>query len=122
MRNLLLLIAAIFLFAACNSSSSGDPAKAAEDYIRAKAAGDRDKLSTLLCKAKEADLDQEAASFAGIKTEVVDLSCKRDDGADTVSCSGSINADYQGEITPFTLGNYQMVQENGAWKWCGDAP
>jgi hypothetical protein len=43
------------------------------------------------------------------------------DGA-TVSCQGQIVALYGAEQTEFPLTSYRVIQEDGEWKWCGEAP
>jgi hypothetical protein len=48
------------------------------------------------------------------------MDCQTDDGGATVTCSGQIVAVYNGENRDFPLGTYSVVEEDGAWKWCGE--
>lgn len=117
---ILLLILTVLLLAAC-AGDSGDPARTVEQYITAKVAGDREALQRLLCSSMEADLDREAMSFNGVDATVENMSCARDGEANTVTCTGAIVAVYAGENREFPLATYNVVQEDGEWKWCGEA-
>jgi len=90
-------------------------------YLQAKIDGKKDTLQGLLCASQEANLDREAASFSGIKAHLDNAVCKKDANANTVTCSGAIVADYNGENTSFPLTKYDVIQEDGQWKWCGEA-
>ena len=90
-------------------------------YLQAKIEGKKDTLQGLLCASQEANLDREAASFSGVKAHLENAVCKKDADANTVTCSGAIVADYNGENTNFPLTKYNVVQEDGQWKWCGEA-
>ena len=121
----MLFVSGILLFSACNGSNStasgNDAGQAVQQYFQAKVAGDLPKLKTLLCKAKEGEAEIEAMSFQGLKATLKDAVCKKNDNADTVTCTGSIEAEYNAGPTSFPLGTYSVVQEDGAWKWCGEA-
>jgi hypothetical protein len=69
----------------------------------------------------EAELEREAMSFNGVDATVENMACTRDDNASTVTCTGAIVAVYAGENREFPLGVYNVVQEDGEWKWCGEA-
>jgi hypothetical protein len=117
----LLITFLLLLLAAC-ASSAADPADTVEQYIAAKVAGDRAAIQRLLCSSMEADLDREAGSFNGVDATVENMACTRDDDdASTVTCTGAIVAVYTGEEREFPLGVYNVVQEDGEWKWCGEA-
>jgi hypothetical protein len=110
----------LLVLAAC-AGSTADPAPTVEQYIQAKVAGDRAAIQRLLCASMEADLDREAGSFSGVDATVENMSCARDGDANTVTCTGAIVAVYAGENREFPLGVYNVVQEDGEWKWCGEA-
>ena len=95
--------------------------KVVEQYLQAKIDGKKDTLRDLLCAAQEANLDREAQSFSGVKAHLDNAICKKDANANTVTCSGAIVAEYNGENTNFPLTKYNVVQEDGQWKWCGEA-
>jgi hypothetical protein len=120
-RRVFLLIPLILLTLAACASSSADPADTVEQYITAKVAGDRAALQGLLCSSMEADLEREAMSFNGVDATVENMECARDGDANTVTCSGAIVAVYTGEAREFPLSTYNVVQEDGEWKWCGEA-
>lgn len=96
-------------------------AEAVEAYLTAKVAGDRDTLAQYICSAQEARLDAEALSFDAVEATIEDMDCTTDEGGESVTCSGRIVAVYNGENRDFPLGTYSVVEEDGAWKWCGEA-
>jgi hypothetical protein len=102
-------------------SFDSDAGKVVEQYMQAKIDGNRDALRDLLCNAQEANLDREAQSFSGVKAHLENVKCQKDANANTVTCSGAIVADYNGENTNFPLTKYNVVQVDGLWKWCGEA-
>ncbi len=120
-RALLILIAALCL-SACAPAGGGDPAPVVEQYLTAKVNGDADAISRLLCSAMEADLNREVSSFSSVTdASIKDMTCQRREGEDVVECSGQIVAAYGTENTTFPLTAYRVVQEDGEWKWCGEA-
>lgn len=117
---LTLLILVVILLAACGNVA-GDPADTVERYIEAKAAADSETVAALLCSDLEANLQREAMSFASVETRVEDLACSQVGDTNTVSCEGAIVATYGTEDQSFELGSYNVVQEDGEWRWCGEA-
>lgn len=115
-----MMVAIALLIAACGGGTAGDPAQTVEQYLQAKVASDRAKIQSLLCARMEGDLDLEAMSFNGIKAQLEGMSCKRNEGKNTVTCSGMIVAEYNNEKSTFPLTTYTVVEERGAWKWCGE--
>lgn len=116
----------IILLASCgnngnSTSSNSDAGKMVEQYLQAKIDSKRDTLRDLLCSAQEANLDREAQSFSGVKAHLENATCQKDANTNTVTCSGAIVAEYNGENTNFPLTKYNVVQEDGQWKWCGEA-
>jgi hypothetical protein len=112
-----LLVLALLLVACAGSGS--DPSKTVEQYLQAKVAGDADTMRRLLCSEMEADLDREMASFASVDAKIEDMTCQQD--GSVVRCSGRIVAVYGTENTEFPLSSYRVLQEDGEWKWCGEA-
>ena len=88
-------------------------------FLTAKAAGDRETLSTLICVAQETELDAQALSFAGYGARLENAVCNVA-SADLVTCTGQIAVNYNGEARNFPLGTYAVIEERGAWKWCGE--
>jgi hypothetical protein len=123
MRKLFLVMIALLL-TACGGggSGNGDPAGAVQRYLQAKVSGDAEGVRSLLCAAMEADAEREAASFATVSGATIEgMTCARDGETDRVKCEGKIVATYGQEKTEFPLGTYSVVQEDGEWKWCGEA-
>jgi hypothetical protein len=117
-----MFLSLLFLSACGNNAPGIDAAgQAVQQYFQAKVAGDLPKVQTLLCKEKEAEAEIEAMSFVGLNAKLTDAVCKKNDNADTVTCTGSIEAEYNSGPTSFPLATYRVVQEDGAWKWCGEA-
>ena len=120
-----LLTALIPLLAlvACSGGGASDPAKTVEKYLQAKVDRDTQSLRGLLCSAMEADLERESRTFdsvSGVRLE--GMACTQVGESDTVRCQGKIVALYGTEQTEFPLVSYRVVQEDGEWKWCGEAP
>lgn len=121
MKTRLLFLILLLTLAACAGEGGDDaPVRAVENYLQAKVDGDEDALAGLLCSAMEADLTREAASFASVQARLEDVACERD-GDDVVRCTGQITATYGTEDRGFPLTAYRVVQEDGEWKWCGEA-
>ena len=121
-RIIILCLLVIVLLAACSggSSGSGDPVKTVEDYLQAKVKGDKDTMRGLLCSDMEKNLDAEASSFSTVSgVTIQDMACTAN--GSTVTCTGKIVAQYGTEQTEFPLSSYKVVQEDGEWKWCGEA-
>jgi len=106
---------------AATTSSNDDAGKVVLQYLQAKIDGKRDTLQSLLCASQEVNLDRETQSFSGVKAHLDNATCQKDANANTVTCGGAIVADYNGENTNFPLTKYNVVQEDGQWKWCGEA-
>ncbi len=124
-RILMLVMAAALLLSACSGGTpgAGDPAKVVEQYLQAKVARDATTMRGLLCSSLEASLDAEAHTFDGVTgARIEGMACVRDGTSNTVRCQGKIVAAYGAENTEFPLVAYRVVQEDGAWKWCGEAP
>jgi hypothetical protein len=119
-KPIILLVIVMLTLAACGDVA-GDPSDTVERYIEAKATGDSDTISSLLCSELEADLQRESMSFASVEARTEGLTCSRVDGTDTVACEGAIVATYGTEDREFELGIYRVVQEDGEWRWCGEA-
>ena len=59
--------------------------------------------------------------FEGKDVSIEDMACTSTEGSDIVQCTGQIVANYGAEDTSFPLSSYRVVQEDGEWKWCGEA-
>jgi hypothetical protein len=123
---LVLGIGLLMALAACGGGSTQSAASAVEDYLRTRITGDEARLVALTCREREADARGEAASFAAMKAEVQDVTC-REDGADgtftVVACQGTMVTSYAGETRNWDLADraFRAMQEDGAWKVCGYA-
>ncbi len=111
------------LLAACTSGGGAEGATAAvESYLNATVAGDAEMLAQVVCVEREAEIDAAARRFATVSgAEIQGMACTFDEATETVSCDGEIIATYGAEDTAFPLGTYSVVQEDGEWKWCGEA-
>lgn len=128
MKRLFTLMIALLVLVLVGCGNTGDPStanvdagKVVEQYMQAKIDSNRDRVRDLLCSAQEANLDREAQSFSGVKAHLDNVTCQKGPNANTVTCSGAIVAEYNGENTNFPLTKYNVVQEDGVWKWCGEA-
>lgn len=122
MRIFLLTLTTLFLLTACASAQTADPSAAVERYLEAKVKGDRAVMQELLCLPMEADLTREAASFSSVtNARIENMQCEHTTGTDIVQCTGQIVATYGTEDSTFDLASYRVVEEDGEWKWCGEA-
>jgi hypothetical protein len=123
MRIFLLTLTALFLLTACaTTTETSDPSDTVERYLEAKIKGERETMQELLCLSMEADLTREAASFSSVtNARIENMQCTHADGTDIVQCTGQIIATYGTEDSTFDLASYRVVQEDGEWKWCGEA-
>lgn len=121
MRRMILFLVLGVVLTGCADATSSDPADAVVQYMQAKVDGDRDVLASLLCAELESTLSREAQSFSTVEANLEDVTCQREGDSDIVTCSGAIVADYGGENTEFPLSSYRVLQEDGVWKWCGEA-
>ncbi len=117
---------AVALLAACGGGGDtvgGDDraARAVEDYLTAKVGGDQEAIRAGLCSEMESVLERELHTFDTVSgAHIEEMSCASD-GPEVVRCSGQIVALYGTEETTFPLGAYRVVQEDGVYRWCGEA-
>jgi hypothetical protein len=119
MKRFILVLMLFFALVGCAPQTT-DPSDAVERYLQAKVDGDEATVSSLLCSAMESELNRELGSFASVDATIEGMECQRGEG-DTVTCTGSINITYGTEVREFALQTYNVVQEDGEWKWCGEA-
>ncbi len=111
----------MLLIAACGGA--GDPAETVENYLQAKVDGDGDALRGLLCSEMESVLERETRSFESVsEARIEGMACTFEEATNTVRCEGTIVALYGTEESEFPLTSYRVVQEDGEWRWCGEAP
>jgi hypothetical protein len=124
-KKLSLLTICLLILAACGGTpapaTGGDPVKMIEKYLQAKITGDEQTLRSLLCASMEKDLQQEATTFLGTSGVKFDGMACAANGAGKVACQGKIVADYGQEKNEFPLTTYTVTQEDGEWKYCGEA-
>lgn len=122
MRFIILMQLLLLALAAC-ASGPGDPAVVVEQYLQAKVAGDANGIRENLCAEMESVLERESRTFDSVSgVELVGMSCQQDGDQPVVRCEGQITALYGTEETEFPLVSYRVVEEDGQWKWCGEAP
>lgn len=120
MKTLLILLLMALPLVACGGE--GDPAETVERYLQAKVDRDREQIQANLCSEMESVLEREVRTFESVSgVELEDMACQRVADSDVVSCDGRIVALYGTEETEFPLVSYRVVQEDGEWKWCGEA-
>lgn len=114
------LLLASFLMACANVN---DPAETVEKYISAKVEGDEIQIRALLCSEMESVLERESRTFESVSgVSIEGLDCQQEGENAVVRCQGKIIALYGTEETEFPLVSYRVVEEDGEWKWCGEAP
>ena len=116
----LLLLLLPLLILSCGGGS--DPAETVHDYLQAKVVSDAEAIRALLCSEMEAVLERETMTFQSVSgVELQGVSCERVGDSSKVACEGKIVALYGTEETEFPLVSYRVVEEDGEWKWCGEA-
>lgn len=116
------LVLMFMLLAAC--APQEDPADVVESYFRAAVEGNAETMQSVSCAEFEADAARQAQSFSTVESTLEGMSCQKsgDEGAAAlVTCEGAVVMDYNGEEREFPLGTYRVVQEAGAWRFCGEA-
>ena len=123
MRKIVVILLLItVLMVACSSSTEANPAETVERYLQAKADADADTISQLLCSEMENVLERESRTFESVTgVHIEGMSCQQVDDSQVVTCQGTIIATYGTEDTEFPLASYRVVEEDGEWKWCGEA-
>lgn len=118
------LLAALLITLLAGGCADNSPVKTVEAYLTARTEGDADKLRSLSCADWEAQAANQAMSFASASNVRMEgLSC-RETGTEgdvtIVTCDGKVITDYDGETREWPLGAYQVVQEGGEWRLCGE--
>ena len=90
--------------------------------MQAKADADAGTISQLLCSEMENVLERESRTFESVSgVHIEGMSCQQVGDSQIVSCEGTILATYGTEETEFPLASYRVIEEDGEWKWCGEA-
>ncbi len=125
MKRLILTGSLLILMMTLAACASNDPAAIIESYLQARVASDTDAVRNLSCAAHEADALAQADSFRSMNAELQDMACQasgENDDFTLVECEGKIVTTYaNGEVREWELGSYQVVQEDGEWRMCGEA-
>jgi hypothetical protein len=102
---------------------TSDPADTVERYLQAKVESDAGTIQALLCSEMESVLEREMHTFDSVsEVRLEEAACQQEGDGSTVRCTGRIVALYGTEETEFPLTAYRVVEEDGEWKWCGEAP
>lgn len=97
---------------------------ATENYLLAKVSGDEDGIRQYICAEMESAISREASSFASVEASLDEMSCSfagTGDNGSFVTCTGQITALYGTESREIPLSTYRVVEEDGEWRWCGEA-
>jgi hypothetical protein len=122
-RGLIILIVAFLT--GCSGAGSSDPAAmSVERYLQGLVGRDLNQMISNACTAWEEQARQEYDSFAAVKLELNDLSCKstgEEQAYTLVACTGSIIANYGNEDLQIDVADqtFQVIQEGGDWRVCG---
>ena len=135
-----LLIIMVVTIAACNGGNGDsddntdttqstapenpEAVTAVENYLQAKVNGDEDGIRQNICADMESAISQEASSFASVEASLEEMSCTfigTGTSGELVTCTGQITALYGTESQSFPLSTYRVVEEDGEWRWCGEA-
>ena len=117
------LLAVLLFLIACQSNAS-PAARAVESFLGALADKDEALLLSHTCPDYEMDALLEFDSLALVETSLKDVSCQQtgsEGDAALVTCSGSLEASYGGEMRSFDLSEraYRVVESGGDWLVCG---
>ncbi|UCC52467.1 MAG: hypothetical protein JSV68_00585 [Anaerolineaceae bacterium] len=122
MKKIVYLALLVLILMACGGSGSGDPSQTVESYLQAKADADAETIRQLLCSEMEAVLERESRTFESVSdVQIEGMACEQVGESQVITCQGKIVATYGTEDTEFPLASYRVVEEDGEWKWCGEA-
>ena len=121
MKRIVIFSYLLLLLVACGGGDGETAVSTVEKYMQAKVATDADTIRALLCSDMEANAERETLTFQGVDNPRIEAMDCTFDGEATVSCTGKIVATYGTEDNEFPFTNYHVVQEDGEWKWCGEA-
>lgn len=125
---MILLVALAMILVACDDGGSDEAdssgaSDAVENYLNAKVESDENGIRELICADLESEISRETNSFASVEASIEGMSCAVEgtDGDFTlVTCEGEIVALYGAENRNFPLTTYRTIEEDGAWRWCGE--
>lgn len=118
----LFFVSCLFALVLVACAGAGDPAETVESYMQAKVDGDAEQIRALICSEMEANIERESRAFDSVSDVTIEnMSCQQEGESDVVSCEGEIVALYGTEETVFPLVSYRVSEEDGEWKWCGEA-
>ncbi len=113
------LLLILLMMTGC-AATPEDAAGIVQRHLTARVESNAETLRGLTCAAQESQVEMLARSLQGLNATLKDVACTFD-GSSSVTCTGSIVVDYQGELRELPLSRYSVVQEDGQWKWCGEA-
>lgn len=116
----LAMVLVAFVLAACGDIAA-KPEATVQRYLEAKVTSNQKQISNLICSEMESAIPREVGSFANVSARLDNAVCTREGTTDIVACTGAILATYGNEDTAFPLSRYRVVQEDGEWRWCGEA-
>jgi|YelNatPaOPRAMG01_1025707.scaffolds.fasta_scaffold111570_3 hypothetical protein len=114
----------VLLGSGCTQAGGSRAAQAAEDYLRALAAKDADRIAALSCAQWEPDARLEVDSFQAVDVRLENLACEetgQEDSTTLVVCHGKLVATYNNEDQEIDLSSrtYQIVSQDGEYLVCG---
>lgn len=115
---LLILITLVLAGCGTEGTNNNSAESVVEAYLQAKVDSDADTIRNLICSDLEANIERETASFASVEASIEGMECISE--GNIVSCTGEIVALYGTENREFPLTSYNVVQEDGEWRWCGE--
>jgi hypothetical protein len=122
MKKIVYLALLVPILMACGGSGGGDPSQTVESYLQAKADADAETIRQLLCSEMEAVLERESRTFESVSdVQIEGMACEQVGESQVITCQGKIVATYGTEDTEFPLASYRVVEEDGEWKWFGEA-
>ncbi len=120
----MLLVLLAFMIVTCQKSQGSDASSVVGDYFKALVAKDANQAVNLSCAAWEGQAQIDADTFAINPATAENVQCKAagaDGGPPSISCTGKLVLDYNGEKQEINLADrtYRVVQEGGEWRMCG---
>ena len=117
-----ILIFALFI-TSCASGSTKKASDAAVAYIQAWADKDKAAITNYSCKEWEEDAILAIDGLLSVESKASDIVCEvasENDDTASVTCSGSMDLTYDGEIQSrsFSARTFSMNLEDSQWKVC----
>lgn len=104
-------------------AAEGSPEDVVYRYLDARTRSSSPDMQELSCGTWKPQALIQSQSFRAMNAELQHVSCAISDAtadATTVTCEGMIRTTYNGQTREWPLSGFELIQEEGAWRICGE--